>query len=216
MTFDYAAKGWDKERRFVARIEATAAGVDVRYVVSSLELDAKQLYETTYCARGGSENYIKWHKSQLASDRTSCRKPEANQFRLILHTRRLLAHARHTPGRPQALGSRQRPSSPPCACISSRSPPASSKGSPASASICPRPVQTLPSCAPSPDACAPPGHSRRGSLAAPKPPPATSNQQTRTILDPVVPLATRSMVHGRTQLHRQSLANRPPTMNKKG
>ncbi len=34
MTFDYAAKGWDKERRFVARIEATAAGVDVRYVVS--------------------------------------------------------------------------------------------------------------------------------------------------------------------------------------
>ncbi len=86
MTFDYAAKGWDKERRFVARIEATAAGVDVRYVVSSLELDAKQLYETTYCARGGSENYIKWHKSQLASDRTSCRKPEANQFRLILHT----------------------------------------------------------------------------------------------------------------------------------
>jgi Transposase DDE domain group 1 len=86
MTFDYAAKGWDKERRFVARIEATARGVDVRYVVSSLEADAEPLYETLYCARGGSENYIKRHKSQLASDRTSCRKPEANQFRLILHT----------------------------------------------------------------------------------------------------------------------------------
>ncbi|MGK2922174.1 MAG: IS1380 family transposase [Methyloceanibacter sp.] len=86
MSFDYAAKGWDRPRRFVARIEATANGVDVRYVVSSLELDAKQLYETTYCARGTSENFIKWHKSQLASDRTSCRKPEANQFRLILHT----------------------------------------------------------------------------------------------------------------------------------
>jgi hypothetical protein len=26
------------------------------------------------------------HKSQLASDRTSCRDPKANQFRLILHT----------------------------------------------------------------------------------------------------------------------------------
>ena len=26
------------------------------------------------------------HKSQLASDRTSCRDPRANQFRLILHT----------------------------------------------------------------------------------------------------------------------------------
>ena len=29
---------------------------------------------------------IKLHKSQLASDRTSCRSPLANQFRLILHT----------------------------------------------------------------------------------------------------------------------------------
>ena len=86
MSFQYGAAGWDKPRRLVARIEATARGVDVRYVVSSLELDAKPLYETIYCARGGSENYIKWHKSQLASDRTSCRKPEANQFRLILHT----------------------------------------------------------------------------------------------------------------------------------
>lgn len=85
-TFDYGAEGWDEERRFVARIEATAGGVDVRYVVSSLEADAQHLYETIYCARGTSENFIKWHKSQLASDRTSCRKPEANQFRLILHT----------------------------------------------------------------------------------------------------------------------------------
>lgn len=85
-TFQYGAEGWDGERRFVARIEATAKGVDVRYIVSSLEADARHLYETFYCARGGSENFIKWHKSQLASDRTSCRNPKANQFRLILHT----------------------------------------------------------------------------------------------------------------------------------
>ena len=32
------------------------------------------------------ENLIKLHKSQLASDRTSCRAPLANQMRLILHT----------------------------------------------------------------------------------------------------------------------------------
>jgi hypothetical protein len=32
------------------------------------------------------ENLIKLHKSQLASDRTSCRVPLANQMRLILHT----------------------------------------------------------------------------------------------------------------------------------
>jgi hypothetical protein len=39
-----------------------------------------------YCARGQAENLIKLHKSQLASDRTSCRSPLANQMRLVLHT----------------------------------------------------------------------------------------------------------------------------------
>ena len=63
-----------------------AKGLDVRYVVTSLKAGAKHLYETLYCARGNAENLIKLHKSQLASDRTSCRDPKANQFRLILHT----------------------------------------------------------------------------------------------------------------------------------
>jgi Transposase DDE domain group 1 len=84
--FRYGAKNWGKERRFVARIEATPKGLDVRYVVTSLRAGARQLYETLYCARGNAENFIKLHKSQLASDRTSCRDPKANQFRLILHT----------------------------------------------------------------------------------------------------------------------------------
>src|SRR5271163_2443101 len=84
--FRYGAKSWDTERRFVARIEATPKGLDVRYVVTSLKAGARHLYETLYCARGNAENFIKLHKSQLASDRTSCRDPKANQFRLILHT----------------------------------------------------------------------------------------------------------------------------------
>ena len=37
-------------------------------------------------ARVQAENLIKLHKAQLASDRTSCRSPLANQMRLILHT----------------------------------------------------------------------------------------------------------------------------------
>ena len=86
MAFRYGAKSWGKERRFVARIEATTKGMDVRYVVSSLGAGARHLYETLYCARGNAENFIKLHKSQLASDRTSCREPKANQFRLIVHT----------------------------------------------------------------------------------------------------------------------------------
>ncbi|HEV2279754.1 MAG TPA: IS1380 family transposase [Acidobacteriaceae bacterium] len=83
---NYGAKGWNRERRIAARIEATRNGLDIRYVVTSLEGTAKHLYEGVYCGRGQAENFIKWHKSQLASDRTSCRNPKANQFRLILHT----------------------------------------------------------------------------------------------------------------------------------
>jgi hypothetical protein len=82
----YAAKGWKTTRRVVARLEATALGLDIRYVVTSLPGTAEHLYETVYCARGQAENFIKLHKAQLASDRTSCRSPLANQFRLILHT----------------------------------------------------------------------------------------------------------------------------------
>jgi len=82
----YGAKSWKCERRLVARIEATAKGLDIRYIVTSLKGGAKFLYETVYCARGEMENFIKLHKAQLASDRTSCRDPRANQFRLILHT----------------------------------------------------------------------------------------------------------------------------------
>src|SRR5271167_3338328 len=82
----YGAKSWKTRRRVVARIEATKLGLDVRYVVTSLEGRAKHLYETIYCGRGQAENFIKLHKAQLASDRTSCRDPRANQVRLILHT----------------------------------------------------------------------------------------------------------------------------------
>src|SRR6266852_5406165 len=37
-------------------------------------------------ARGQAENLIKAHKLHLASDRTSCTKATANQFRLLIHT----------------------------------------------------------------------------------------------------------------------------------
>jgi hypothetical protein len=82
----YGAKSWNKQRRVVARLEATPRGLDIRYVVTSLKGSAKHLYETVYCGRGQAENFIKLHKAQLASDRTSCRDPRANQMRLILHT----------------------------------------------------------------------------------------------------------------------------------
>jgi hypothetical protein len=83
----YGAKSWHGERRLAARIEATPQGLDIRYVVTNLRRgSAEWLYAAIYCARGQAENLIKLHKSQLASDRTSCREPRANQVRLILHT----------------------------------------------------------------------------------------------------------------------------------
>jgi len=89
----YAARSWNGpdrkpiERRVCARIEATRKGLDTRYVVTNIPHgDAKAIYADTYCARGQAENLIKLHKTQLASDRTSCRSPLANQMRLILHT----------------------------------------------------------------------------------------------------------------------------------
>ena len=83
----YIAKSWSRPRRVVARIEATRKGLDIRYVVTSIaRCDPASLYSGIYCARGQAENLIKRHKSQLASDRTSCRSPLANQMRLILHT----------------------------------------------------------------------------------------------------------------------------------
>jgi hypothetical protein len=83
----YRAKSWQVDRRVAARIEATTQGLDIRYVVTSFAHDsAEWVYDSLYCARGQAENLIKLHKSQLASDRTSCRSPLANQLRLVLHT----------------------------------------------------------------------------------------------------------------------------------
>ncbi|HEY8815319.1 MAG TPA: IS1380 family transposase [Candidatus Dormibacteraeota bacterium] len=83
----HKAKSWDRERRAVARIEATKLGLDIRFVVTNLDRGSPEwVYDSLYCARGQAENLIKLHKTQLASDRTSCRSAIANQVRLVLHT----------------------------------------------------------------------------------------------------------------------------------
>jgi hypothetical protein len=104
----YAAKSWSQPRRVVARFEATPKGFDARYVVTNItHCDTQSVYDSLYCARGQAENLIKRHKSQLASDRTSCRSPLANQMRLILHTAAywLMLAVRDAIPRPQPLAS---------------------------------------------------------------------------------------------------------------
>ena len=82
----YQAKSWSRERTVIARVEATSKGSDIRFIVTNLPGRAKVLYEKIYCARGRMENMIKEHKLYTRSDRTSCHRWEANQFRLFLHT----------------------------------------------------------------------------------------------------------------------------------
>jgi hypothetical protein len=106
----YGAKSWKCERRVAARIEATPKGLDIRYVVTNLPGGtAEWLYATLYCARGQAENLIKLHKTELASDRTSCRSPLANQVRLVLHTAAywLLLTVRDAIPSPQPLATAQ-------------------------------------------------------------------------------------------------------------
>jgi hypothetical protein len=104
----YGAASWKCERRAAARIEASSNGLDIRYVVTNIRRgSAEWLYDTLYCERGQAENLIKLHKTQLASDRTSCRSPLANQVRLVLHTAAywLLLTLRDAIPKPQALAS---------------------------------------------------------------------------------------------------------------
>ena len=83
----YQARTWPHARRVIVKVEVTEKGTNTRFVVSDLErLGAKRLYQKIYCARGQMENYIKDHKLGLKSDRTSCHRFSANQFRLFLHS----------------------------------------------------------------------------------------------------------------------------------
>jgi hypothetical protein len=86
-SFQYGAGTWDRQRRVIARGMRSANGMDVRYIVTNLpKAGSRYLYETVYCGRGNAELMIKEHKCFLGSDRTSCHRKEANQFRLFLHS----------------------------------------------------------------------------------------------------------------------------------
>ena len=92
------AASWSTMRRVVVKVEISSRGRKVRYIVTDMEqAHAKALYKKVYCARGKDELYIKDHKVYLKSDRTSCHRFLANQFRLFLHSAAyVLLHALRT------------------------------------------------------------------------------------------------------------------------
>jgi hypothetical protein len=81
----YRAQLWTRSRKLVSRVEATALGTDVRFIVTNLKGRGKTLYEKVFCARGNAENLIKDMKRFTRSDKTACSRWQANQFRLFLH-----------------------------------------------------------------------------------------------------------------------------------
>lgn len=86
-SFYYRAQSWPQYRRVILKVEISAAGRNLRYIITDLhQAKAQALYQQVYCGRGQMELYIKEHKLYLKSDRTSCRRFEANQFRLFLHS----------------------------------------------------------------------------------------------------------------------------------
>ncbi|MBX3024327.1 IS1380 family transposase [bacterium] len=83
-SFSYQAHSWHRPRRVVAKIERTAEGRNLRFVVTNRRGRAQQIFHW-YEQRGQAENYIKELKNDLAADRLSCAAYRANAFRLQLH-----------------------------------------------------------------------------------------------------------------------------------
>jgi Transposase DDE domain group 1 len=80
-------KSWSRERRVVAKAEHLPKGSNPRFIVTSLTskaVEAQELYEKIYCARGEMENRIKECQLDLFADRTSAASLRANQLRLWL------------------------------------------------------------------------------------------------------------------------------------
>jgi len=86
-SFMYKAGSWENYQRVIVKVEVSSMGTNIRYIVTNLnDFRARDLYEKGYCARGSMELRIKDHKLYLKSDRSSCTKFTANQFRLFLHS----------------------------------------------------------------------------------------------------------------------------------
>ena len=80
-------KSWPRPRQIIYKAEITQGKANPRFVVTNIRNRTPEfLYEKVYCARGRSEGFIKNHKTYLQSDRTSCHRFSANQFRLFLHS----------------------------------------------------------------------------------------------------------------------------------
>ncbi|MGH7805399.1 MAG: IS1380 family transposase [Candidatus Binatia bacterium] len=83
-SLSYQTRSWSRARRIVAKVEYTALGKNLRFVVTNRAGRAEAIFDW-YEQRGQAENFIKDLKNEVAADRLSCSAYRANAFRLQLH-----------------------------------------------------------------------------------------------------------------------------------
>jgi len=84
-SFRHRARSWPHHRRILVKIDVTAQGRNVRFMVTNRRGPAADLV-AWYDGRGAAENWIKELKLDLHADRLSCHRFRANAFRLQLHS----------------------------------------------------------------------------------------------------------------------------------
>lgn len=88
--FRYKAKDWSGyKRRVIGKGEWNLRGANPRFIITNVprsEIEAGELYEKVYCARGDMENRIKEQQLDLLADRTSAHHLKSNQLRLWFST----------------------------------------------------------------------------------------------------------------------------------
>jgi len=84
-SFWHRAQSWPHRRRILVKIDVTAMGTNVRFMITNRKGSAKDLV-SWYDRRGDAENRIKELKLGMYADRLSCHRFRANAVRLQLHT----------------------------------------------------------------------------------------------------------------------------------
>jgi DDE family transposase len=83
-SFSPRARSWPHQRRICYKAEHTAAGTNLRFLITNCSGRASEVF-AFYNDRGECENRIEELKNGFCADRLSCHRFLANAFRLLLH-----------------------------------------------------------------------------------------------------------------------------------
>src|SRR5438093_7588940 len=83
-SFRHRARSWPRQRRICYKAEHTAAGTNLRFLITNCSGRASEVF-AFYNDRGECENRIEEFKNGFRADRLSCHRFLANAFRLLLY-----------------------------------------------------------------------------------------------------------------------------------